>query len=175
NGHSGFKAIGILGSDVYDKLLLLQSLHKLFPRTIFFTTDLDARLLHPSELKWSRNLIVASSFNLKIHDDDSVHSESPPPPFRDSYQVGQYLATLMAFDHRPTDYRNGVRSQLFEIGRNGPYILKEPRPKKDSDKGTGTIYPERIRWSPGWKAIVRTALALSFTCLLLGWYSGSIR
>ena len=39
-----FRAIGVLGSDVYDKLLILQALRPTFPRAIFFTTDLNARL-----------------------------------------------------------------------------------------------------------------------------------
>jgi hypothetical protein len=60
----GFKAIGVLGSDVYDKMLILQALKESFPHVIFFTTDLDARLFHPSELAWTRNLVVASHFDL---------------------------------------------------------------------------------------------------------------
>ena len=47
------EAIGVLGSDVYDKLLVLQALRDRFPATIFFTTDLDARLLHREDFKWS--------------------------------------------------------------------------------------------------------------------------
>jgi hypothetical protein len=35
-------AIGVLGSDVYDKLLILQALRPEFPEALFFTTDLDA-------------------------------------------------------------------------------------------------------------------------------------
>ena len=40
-----FKAIGVLGSDVYDKLMILQALRKISPRALF-TTDLDSRLTH---------------------------------------------------------------------------------------------------------------------------------
>ena len=50
----GFKAIGVLGSDVYDKLLILQALKQNFPHAIFFTTDLDARLFPPREIQWTR-------------------------------------------------------------------------------------------------------------------------
>ena len=38
-------AIGVLGSDVYDKLLILQALRPEFPDALFFTTDLDGLLL----------------------------------------------------------------------------------------------------------------------------------
>src|SRR4029077_1791495 len=40
---AGIRAIGILGSDVYDRLLALQALRPRFPGAIFFTTALDAR------------------------------------------------------------------------------------------------------------------------------------
>ena len=77
------KAIGILGSDVHDKLLLLQALRKKFPGIIFFTTDLDARLLHPAEIKWTRNLVIASGFGLHLHPE----IQRGIPPFRDTYQT----------------------------------------------------------------------------------------
>ncbi|HET7160039.1 MAG TPA: hypothetical protein VFI62_13665, partial [Burkholderiales bacterium] len=60
------KAIGILGSDVYDKLLVLQALRGEFPQAQFFTTDVDARLLHPQEFKWARNIVVASGFGVQL-------------------------------------------------------------------------------------------------------------
>src|SRR5262249_22087699 len=96
--HKPLRAIGVLGSDVYDKLLVLQSLYKLFPNVIFFTTDLDARLLHPAELGWSRNLIIASSFDLELGE----HLQGAVPPFRDTYQTGKFLACLAALDPQYT-------------------------------------------------------------------------
>ncbi len=45
------RAIGVLGSDVYDKLLILQALSAQFPDALVFTTDLDARMLHPQQLE----------------------------------------------------------------------------------------------------------------------------
>ena len=77
---SKLRAIGILGSDVYDKLLLLQSLRGQFPGVLFFTTDLDARLLHPDEQGWTRGLIVASNYGLQLDD----YLQRGIPPFRDS-------------------------------------------------------------------------------------------
>ncbi|MCB1986483.1 MAG: hypothetical protein H6936_12095 [Burkholderiales bacterium] len=93
---SGIKAIGVLGSDPYDKLLILQALHKRFPQAVFFTTDLDARFLHPAELPWTRNLIVASSYGLKLH--ESLQRDTMP--FRDSYQTALYLSTKLAIHCR---------------------------------------------------------------------------
>lgn len=88
------KAIGVVGSDVYDKLLVLQALRARFPNVIFFTTDLDARLLHPSRYSWCRNLVVASSFGLELNAD----LQREIPPFRDSYQTSAFLACLLALD-----------------------------------------------------------------------------
>lgn len=81
------KAIGVLGSDVYDKLLILQALREYFPGVVYFTTDMDARLLHPSQFDWARNLIVASGFGLEL--DPKLQGEIPP--FRDSYQTSVFF------------------------------------------------------------------------------------
>ncbi len=57
------KAVGIVGSDVYDTLLILQALRPRFPNAVFFTTDLDVRFFHPREREWARNLVVVSSMD----------------------------------------------------------------------------------------------------------------
>ncbi|MGB6310861.1 MAG: hypothetical protein WBF89_24000, partial [Steroidobacteraceae bacterium] len=70
------QAIGILGTDVYDKLLLLQVLRGSFPRAVFFTTDLDALLLDPRQLKWTRHLIIGSSYGLALRPE--LQADIPP-------------------------------------------------------------------------------------------------
>ena len=119
HNHKPLRAIGVLGSDVYDKLLVLQSLHKLYPGAIFFTTDLDARLLHPAELSWSRNLIVASSFDLELGEE----LQQDIPPFRDTYQTGKFLACLAALGRVGTNDLESIQPRIFEVGRNGAYTL----------------------------------------------------
>src|SRR5206468_3204025 len=52
----GLKAVGVLGSDVFDKLLVLKALRRALPGVLFFTNNLDARLGHPDEWAWTRNL-----------------------------------------------------------------------------------------------------------------------
>lgn len=94
NRRARIAAVGILGSDVYDELLILQALRPAFPGAIFFTTDLDARLLEPSQFAWTRNLIVASCFGLSLHPE----LQRTVPPFRDSYQTSRFLSTLTAFN-----------------------------------------------------------------------------
>jgi len=117
------RAIGIMGSDVYDKLLVLQALRPRFPDAVFFTTNLDARLWHPSQLKWTRNIIVASSFGLELR----KKLQRDIPPFRDSYQTGQYLAGLGVLGAVPPKTLGGISPRIFEIGRNGAVDLTSPR------------------------------------------------
>jgi threonine/homoserine/homoserine lactone efflux protein len=125
------KAIGLFGSDVYDKLLILRALRPWFPDKLFFTTDLDAHLLHPAEFRWTRNLLVASSFDLSPPDDypsgqpgiDPVHIPRIPhiPRFRDAYQTSIFLATRIATDraYRPNWLRVPGLSSTPQIMRAG--------------------------------------------------------
>ena len=87
-----FKVIGILGSDIYDKLLLLQALRPLFPNALFFTTDLDAAYSHPQELEWTKNLLVASTHGLALDE----YYQCGVLPFRFSYQTAVFQAILAA-------------------------------------------------------------------------------
>lgn len=113
------RAIGILGSDLYDKQLILQALRPRFPKAFFFTTDLDARLLHPSQYKWSRNLIVASGYGLEVRPD----IQAGIPPFRDNYQTATFLATRVALKDLPSQPRISEPPAIFEIGKGKAYQL----------------------------------------------------
>ncbi|VAW55241.1 hypothetical protein MNBD_GAMMA06-1028 [hydrothermal vent metagenome] len=108
------RAIGIIGSDTYDKLLVLQALRNKFPEAVFFTTDLDARMLHAEENQWARNLVVASGYGLapKNNPGDSVI------PFRDGYQTSLYLAMLTALNVENVEKLISQRASIFEIGNN---------------------------------------------------------
>jgi hypothetical protein len=100
------RAIGIMGSDTYDKLLILQALRNNFPGTLFFTTNLDARLLHNEENKWTRNLVVASTFGLSPKTKYQIYKGLD---FRDSYQTALYntvqLATFECNNESKKDYK----------------------------------------------------------------------
>jgi hypothetical protein len=90
-GHR-IKAIGVVGSDIYDKLLVLQALRRAFPRYIFFTTDLDARLTDAQNLPWTREMVIGSSLGLSLRPE----LQGSVPPFRDSYQTATYYSTMQA-------------------------------------------------------------------------------
>jgi hypothetical protein len=141
----GARAIGILGTDPYDALLIIRALRPAFPHAIFFTLDLDARHLHPSEYKATRNMVIASPFGLQLEGG----LQRDVPPFRSSYQTSVYFAALHAAEYvvcrsdsqgrtasgrcisgyhvslTPEDrlYDTGYHPRLFEVGRNGAVDL----------------------------------------------------
>lgn len=88
-------AIGILGSDAYDALLILQAMRERFPGVVFFTTDLDSRLVFADDYHWTRNLVIASHYGLELYD----ALQRDLPPFRSSYQTSTYFAALQAVGH----------------------------------------------------------------------------
>jgi hypothetical protein len=159
------KAIGVMGTDFYDKFLVLQAFHERFPQAIFFTTDLDARFLHPDALKWTRNLVIASNFDLSLRYDDKRKLQGEIPPFRDNYQTSLFFSTLWAFSK--DNYDNPlkellrkkiarriddiVKPQLFEIGRYSAVKLS-----RDEDDD---IYPKRNS-ATGVKNVLLSAVAL---------------
>jgi hypothetical protein len=107
-GEKGIRAIGVVGSDAYDKLMVLKALRPNFPGTLFFTTDLDARLTLPDEIEHTRNLIVASSFGLELN--QSLQKKIPP--FRDSYQTGYFLATKLLVCKYVKDSQANINPEL---------------------------------------------------------------
>lgn len=112
------RAIGIFGSDVYDKLLILQALQSRIQDVVFFTTDLDARFLHHDQSGWARNLVVASHFGLELH--PAIQGDTPA--FRDGYQTAAYLATQLASGALAGAEAAQVETlrgapRVFEIGR----------------------------------------------------------
>lgn len=144
HGNGKIKAVAVLGSDLYDKLVLLRTLRPIFRDAVFITTDLDARLWHPNVLPFTRNLVVASAYETKAGEkcaDCTEKARNPEqamvsgctrcvdphiPPFRDVYQVAVYRAVMAALK---TDPRLAVHSPpkpgLYEIGRKGPVPLPE--------------------------------------------------
>jgi hypothetical protein len=136
------RAIGVVGSDIYDKLLVLQALRRAFPRYIFFTTDLDARLTDGQNLDWTRGMVVGSSLGLSLRPE----LQKSVPPFRDSYQSATYYSTMLAVhqfldvEAKPVEEKEKAaiepteidlswtrRPHVFEIGRTQTFDLSAYR------------------------------------------------
>ncbi|PKD40366.1 hypothetical protein CWO84_10225 [Methylomonas sp. Kb3] len=112
----GIRAIGLIANDYYDKLLILSILKPAFPEVVFFTTDLDDNMLNGSDDRYTRNLVVASSFDLTLN--KSLQQDTPP--FRSSLQTAAYAAVLTALQSTQPAGNIGTDWQplLFEIGSN---------------------------------------------------------
>jgi hypothetical protein len=171
------QAIGILGSDIYDKLLILEALRDRLPHVIFFTTDLDAHFLHPSQRRWTRNLIVASSFSLYTskflpkNDKPSLEPEYVPP-LRDTYQTSMYVAAIKALQkallNRPEEDSaklSDLSPKLFEIGRTQLIELDSPVPNKQPDNREARWWLIAILAASGVFAIGPAGLATRYRYL----------
>jgi len=165
----GIRAIGVLGTDVYDKLLILRALRSKFPGIVFFTTGLDARYSMPSEWAAAHNLVVVSPFDLELE----KTIQAGVPPFRDSDQTAEFASTLAALgvlDIRIDDpERNNAiwgPARRFEIGRFGPVNLTP-----EEDFAGGSIQPaaHELMAMPteGWPRIAVLVLATQVLAILM--------
>lgn len=123
--NSGRKAVGIFGSNFNDKLLILEALRAEMPNILVFTTDLDAQMLDPRYWPTTRNLVVASHFNLLLKDEDEDKTRYPKQSyqgqfsaFRDSQQTNIFYRTMSMVNDDLTKSET-TSPQIFEIGRNG--------------------------------------------------------
>jgi hypothetical protein len=132
------KAVGILGGDIYDKLILLRSLRSRFPESLFFTTDLDARLWNPDQFKFTRNIVVASAYGVEL--DRVTFEKANPgrhglsiPPFRDGYQVARFIACVAALNEITGKSSSSLAPppSIYEIGRGGAVklLIADERPR----------------------------------------------
>jgi hypothetical protein len=122
-GKPALKAIGLLGSDVYDKLELLKALRPIFPDVVFFTNHLEARFAHPDEWRETHNLLIVSDYGLSINDPGKKRGrlrEQSVGPFRDSGQTTLYEATLEAIcGITGENHARPTYPLIYEVGRNG--------------------------------------------------------
>jgi hypothetical protein len=180
------RAVGVLGSDDYDKLLILQALRTRLPGVLFFTTDLDTRLLHPAEKEWARNLLIASGFGLEL----SPRLQSDIPPFRDSYQTSLFLATMLATgkvslpgqEKNPRTLNDCLRPRLFEVGLRGAVDLTVESTRRSgcslqlSDgKILDALYPERQATQFMGYPILPVVLIVSIAILFTVWFIPTAR
>jgi hypothetical protein len=159
HGSQGLKAVGLLGSDVYDKLELLKALRPMLPEAVFFTNNLDAGLAHPDEWTETHNLLVVSARGLSLIDPDQTIQRVAP--FRDSGQTALFEATLEAIGQiHAGDPRIPKSPLIFEISRNGP---KELSMAADPSIPTAEFFDSLKNYLP------RIGGFIAFGSLLLAW------
>jgi hypothetical protein len=120
---SGIRAIGLLGSDIYDKLMILRALRPQFPGTVFFTNNYDAHFERRDAWADTHNLVIASPFGSTVPEIYIEHRHIPP--FRDNNQTSMYVGTLVATGRMKEEEADCLSWQprIFEISRRGAYDL----------------------------------------------------
>ena len=123
---TGIGAIGLLGSDIYDKLMILRALRPEFPDAVFFTNNYDAHFERRDDLVDTRNLIVGSPFGNALP--SNYYTREHIAPFRDNNQTSLFAGTLVATGRmKETVAENFSRQpRIFEISRYGAYDLSPP-------------------------------------------------
>ena len=156
-----FRAIGVTGSDVYDKLLVIRALRRDFPSAVFFTTDLDASYFDPTEIKYTAGLITASRYFLRQDHNsffgvigDPFTTDAHPltvSPFRDSYQSATFISCLHALSYRPI---NLVLPPQFILPQVRIYQLDSDNfiPLISSKPHLGTRVQDNFSPEPGTKS-----------------------
>jgi hypothetical protein len=121
----GIRAIGLLGSDIYDKLMILRALRPEFRDVIFFTNNYDAHFERRDDWEETRNLIIASPFGSALPE---TYSRQHVAPFRDTNQTAMYTGTLVATRKMDESVADNLAWQprIFEIGRQGAWDLTPP-------------------------------------------------
>lgn len=166
SGEAGLTAVGVLGTDLYDKLLILRALRDRLPGLVFFTIDIDARYMLPTEWQAAHNLIIVSSYGLAL--DPSY--QTSVAPFRDCNQTAEFAATLFALGAIPPKaYEGGIDQILhlprrFEIARTGVFDISP-------DSGSMSNPPREDYSAQPWSDLESQGLlALSLLALLFTIY-----
>jgi len=155
-------AIGLLGADIYDKLMILRALRPEFPDAVFFTNNYDAHLERRADWSDVRNLVIVSPFGSTLPDG----WQRNVAPFRDSIQTAIYAGTLVATGKM--DEKAAVEltkhPKIFEVGRRGVWDLSSSSSNKTWFRDWASS--SRVRWH----------VAVGFLALLalIGWISMSI-
>jgi hypothetical protein len=164
-GDAGVAAIGLLGSDIYDKLMILRALRPGFPNAVFFTNNYDAHFERREDWDDVHNLVIASPFGGML----SPQTQRGLAPFRDNDQTSMFASTLLATGKIANV--NEVLSQphIFEISRKGAYELVR------AGETISSLPRNQVPLSPFAEWIRRPAVALGLygamagLALMVGW------
>jgi hypothetical protein len=176
---SRIRAIGLLGSDIYDKLMILRALRPEFRDAVFFTNNYDAHFERREDWNDVRNLVVASPFGSTlpgIERQDGTLFEQRVAPFRDNNQTSTFAGTLAATGCLDPDAVLCISREprIFEIGRRGSQELYQDRFANLEDssavKNTRWFW-EWLRSQGVWWHLILAAVAL---LLIVGWIGLSL-
>ncbi|HEY5746229.1 MAG TPA: hypothetical protein VIU12_09155 [Chryseolinea sp.] len=129
------RAIGVFGTNVSDKIQIIEIFRKEFSNVWLFTVDLDAAFINNPNPLSTRNVLIGSAMDVSVsvsQSNDVDGTASPKsfqsPIFRDSFQSAAFLSVLHALGHV-----QGYRSKpgVWETSRTGFQPLKFPPPESD--------------------------------------------
>src|SRR4029077_521348 len=122
---SRIRAIGLLGSDIYDKMMILRAVRPEFPDALFFTNNYDAHFERRDAWGDTHNLVIISPFGSTLPE---VYLQQHIPPFRDNNQTSMYVGTLVATERMSKEEAESLlwQTRIFEISRHGAYDLSPP-------------------------------------------------
>lgn len=97
-----FEAIGIIATDVRDKIFLAGQVRRFAPNARIFTVEGDALLAHPEVASETRGMIVASSRSLAIPSCRAKGREAQANRWRfaNDWAHGSFLASRALFENR---------------------------------------------------------------------------
>jgi hypothetical protein len=170
----GIGALGLLGSDIYDKLMILRALRPQFPDVVFFTNNYDAHFERRDDLDDTHNLIIGSPFGGDLPEVPTWWWQRMPP-FRDTNQTALYAATLVATGRieKETAKDFSQHPRIFEISRHGAVDLSDPW-----YLGDNVVAPPKKTWFRDWlfaRGVIGLLIVIAVTVLAIAaWISLSI-
>ena len=169
---TGIRAIGLLGSDLYDKLMILRALRPEFPEALFFTNNYDAHFERRDDLDDTRNLIIGSPFGGALPEN---YTRQHIAPFRDNNQTSMYAGTLVATEKMEETVAAYLSWQprIFEISRRGAYDLSPEWyiEGKNLSQSNKTWFWD---WLDSDHVELKLLLGAIFLALMVAWVSMSI-
>jgi hypothetical protein len=164
--NQGIRAIGLLGSDIYDKMMILRALRPQFPSAIFFTNNYDAHFERRDDWDDTHNLIIASPFGNSLPD---IYTRQHIAPFRDSNQTAMYVGALVATGRMELSVARDFlcwQPRIFEIGRQGAQDLSLPWYLEGEDLAESNrawfrdwFFSSTVPWRVGGAALALLAIA----------------
>jgi hypothetical protein len=179
----GIRAVGLLGADVYDKMMILRALRPEFPAAVFFTNNYDAHFERRDNWPDTHNLLIVSPFGSTLPE---IYLQQRIAPFRDNSQTSMYVGTLVATERMSKEEVESLlwQTRIFEISRHGAYDLSPPwylwRPSDSKfvleknykkDQGQKTWFRE---WLLGPRVISELVIIALSILAIAAWISVSI-
>ena len=165
-GEGEIRAIGLIGTDIDDKLALLKVLRPRFSNALFFTNEVDADFLQPENIPWTRNLLVSTRYDLAGDVLKAENIVGQLPTFRGSAQVAMVDTIWAALRQDPKPPMR--KALVYEVGLRQMHRLNglvgirpddyQPRPKHERNATDPNWGPGSENLAPVGEVLVGTSV-----------------